>query len=442
VAHAVPELGTFTTYFTSLRHYANLLVSSDTKSEFIADARALSQTVYPKFVWKAYLVDARVKSTRKEFGTVLKRYFKFVALCAILVLPIFLSACQGTSAAGNDDVAAVVNGKEIKMEEVDHAIERQLKASGQTMSQLTPVDQASARLQALNSLVQQEVLYQKAQNDKVNVTEGDVDQAFAQQKQSTNLSEEDWQKQLKDIGMSEQELREQLRKTLAINKLNQQVAAKVKNPSDREISDYFDQNPEQFKLGRAVELSTIIVNPSLNVRGRAAGEEGAKAKINLLYSQLKSGSDFATIARTQSEDESAAKGGDQGWVSEDNLKANFSDELAAKLFSMTEGQYTEPIKTKGVWIIIKLTAKRTQEQKLTKDDANVRQQISQGLLNQRQQVLLGALETEAMSSARIENYLAKRIVDNPDTFGAMRQSNVPSKPADQKPADQKPAAKQ
>src|SRR5215831_4421370 len=175
-----------------------------------------------------------------------------MALSAILILPLVLTGCSGTSASGRDDLAAVVNGKEIKMEEVDHTIDRQLKQSGQTLSQLSPVDQASARLQALSSLISTEILYQRAQAEKINVTEGDVDQTFAQQKQQTGLSEDEWQKNLKDAGISENEIKDDIRKNLAINKLQQQVASKAKTPSDREITDYFDNNQDQFKLGKAV----------------------------------------------------------------------------------------------------------------------------------------------------------------------------------------------
>ena len=368
----------------------------------------------------------------------LRPYLKFVALAAILVMPVLLTSCQGTNANGREDLAAVVNGKEIKMEELDHAIERQLKQGGQQMSQLSPIELAAARMQALQSMISREVMFQKAELEKAAADEKEVDQTFATQKQQTGLSEEEWQKQLKDVGVSENEIKDDIRKSLAIDKLEKNVASKVKNPSDREIEDYFKNNPDQFKLGRAVNLSLIVVDPkNNNFRNDAVGEEAAKTKINTIAGQLKSGSDFATIARSQSEHESAQKGGDVGWATEDQLKETFSPELATKFFGMTEGQVTEPVQLKTLWFIFKVTAKRTQEQKLTIDDANVRAQISQGLLNQRQQLLLGALESDTATSAKIENYLAKRIVENPDNFGSGRQSGLASKPADQKPADQK-----
>src|SRR5207244_5703905 len=97
-------------------------------------------------------------------------------------------------------------------------------------------------------------------------------------------------------------------------------------------------------------------------------------KINTIASQLKSGSDFATVARNQSEHESFSKGGDIGWLAEDQVKDTFTPELATKFFGMTEGQVTEPVQIKSLWFVFKVTAKRTQEQKLGIDDANVRAQ--------------------------------------------------------------------
>jgi peptidyl-prolyl cis-trans isomerase SurA len=385
-------------------------------------------------------VDARVQIILKELSVVLRQYLKFVALGAILVLPFLLTSCAGTNANGREDLAAVVNGKEIKMDELDHAIERQLKQDGQQMSQLSPIAQAAARMQALQSMISREVMFQKAEQEKAAADEKEVEQTFASQKQQTGLSEEEWQKQLKDVGISENEIKDDIRKSLAIDKLQKNAISKVKNPSDREIVDYFNANPDQFKLGKAVDFAWIVVDPgNNNVKNDAVGDEAAKAKIARIAGLLKNNADFATVARNESEHESFQKGGDMGWLTEDQISQTLTPELATKLFGMTEGQITEPIQFKKAWLIFKLTAKRTQEQKLTIDDATVRSQISQGLLNQRQQLLLGALEADTINSARVENYLAKRIVDNPDNFGSGRQSGLAAKPADQKPADQKPA---
>ncbi|MGH9764574.1 MAG: hypothetical protein ACREAC_27375, partial [Blastocatellia bacterium] len=90
------------------------------------------------------------------------------------------------------------------------------------------------------------------------------------------------------------------------------------------------------------------------------------------------------------------------------------------------GQYTEPLKdnVSGRWYIIKLNGKREQAQPLRFEDANVRQSIVDRINQQRQQVLLSALISVTLAEATVKNYLADRIVSNPDTMVMMKPSKL------------------
>lgn len=79
-------------------------------------------------------------------------------------------------------------------------------------------------------------------------------------------------------------------------------------------------------------------------------------EINELYEELKEGKDFETLARKNSEDHStASKGGRLNWFSTGQLVKPF--ETAAFALE-TPGDYTEPIRTRFGWHIIKLIDKR------------------------------------------------------------------------------------
>src|SRR5438874_1993755 len=94
-----------------------------------------------------------------------------------LAFAVFLAACgaPGTnSTSGNVDpneTAAKVNGKAITMEEVDRGVKQQ--AQGQE-SKLSPLELASARLQVLQGLVENEVMYQKAEKEGMTPTEDEI----------------------------------------------------------------------------------------------------------------------------------------------------------------------------------------------------------------------------------------------------------------------------
>jgi len=95
---------------------------------------------------------------------------KGLLMTSVLAISIaFLGACgtnpsNSTSGSSVDpnETAAKVNGKVITMEAVDRAVKQQ--AQGQE-SKLSPLELAGARLQVLQSLVEQEVMFQKAEKE-------------------------------------------------------------------------------------------------------------------------------------------------------------------------------------------------------------------------------------------------------------------------------------
>src|ERR1043165_5887334 len=169
----------------------------------------------------------------------------------------------------------------------------------------------------------------------------------------------------------------------------------------------------------------IMVDPADNsaegIADDAKNETDAKLKIDNIYQQLQGKADFATVARARSEDiNSLRAGGDIGFATEQDLKNNnFPPELVASLFGpMQVGDYTQPIRFgSGKWYIFKLAEKRLTAENLTLESPGVRQQITQGLTNQRKQILNAALLEVAMNEAKINNNLAANMLNNPSNLG-------------------------
>jgi parvulin-like peptidyl-prolyl isomerase len=344
----------------------------------------------------------------------------------VILIPLILSSCQvspGSKAeGGGDGVAAVVNGTKILVADVDRVVTQQLRGQEE---QFSPLDRADARLQALDNLIQREVLFQRAQKENLNPTEDEITQFIQRTKQEGGLTEEAFQQQLKQANQTEAQLRDDVRKQLAIGKLQDKMAAQL-TVKDQEVEDFFKANPKQFVAQPGVQVSDIIADPNDNgmkndVRDALAAEQKSKE----IYTRLKNGADFATIARQQSEHESALKSGDLGFIPQEQFTSltqqGLPANLGARLMDMKEGDITEPIKdSAGRWHIFKLTGKRTESRNLTLNDPEVRKQISDFILNQRKQLVNSALLTRARDESKIENYLAKRMLENPNTFGVLR----------------------
>ena len=231
---------------------------------------------------------------------------KLTIVSALMALVAFtFAACSSTgSGSGGADasVAATVNGKNIMLSEVDKLINQQYEGK---QSKLSPLELAQVRLQMLDRLIQQEVLFQRAERDKLLPTEDEITQFINTQMQQSQMTQELFQQRLKETGQTMESLREETRKALAIQKLQDRTNSKI-TVSDKEVDEAYNGNTEQFVNKRGVELAAIIVDPADNsqqgITNDAKGDGDAKAKADSIYQTLKGGaSDFATVARARSE---------------------------------------------------------------------------------------------------------------------------------------------
>ncbi len=347
---------------------------------------------------------------------------QIATLALFAALPLSLAACGGKSSAGGKDVAATVNGKEITLAEVDRIVNQQ--AQGQ---QLSTLQQAAVRLQVLDRLIERQVLFARAEKEKTVPTDDEVTTLINQQKQRGTV--EEWEKSLKENNLTEQQVREEARKDLAINKLQEKLYGKI-TIRDQEVGDFFNANSQQFVNPRGVALADIVVDPSDSggtYRDDAKSDAEATAKIQRLYATLRSGADFADVARASSEDPSGVRGGDIGVANEQALQQNgFPADLISRFFSQLQvGSYTEPIRfADGRWYIFKLTNRQLESKPLTLDDPGVRDQIKQGLIDQRKTILREALVRNAMSDSTVVNQLAESMLGDPNMLGG-NQSVAP-----------------
>ena len=347
-----------------------------------------------------------------------------LALSSLLV-----TACtSGGSENRENTVAATVNGRNIMLSEVERMLRQQTGGKPEALNQL---QLAAARLQILDSLIQREVMYQRAEREKVLPTDQQIESVIANQKQG--MTSEEFDKTLQEQNLNMERLREEAKKDLAITALQDKYSGQI-NISEREVEDYYNANRQQFVSSRGVALAMILVDPvdnsSQGIRDDAKNETDAKLKIDNIYQQLQGKADFATVARAKSEDiGSVQRGGDIGFFTEESLKSNnFPPELISSFLGpMQVGDYTQPTLMRGKWCIFKLAEKQLQTENLTLE--NVRAQITQGLTNQRKQILNEALMQTALSEAKIVNNLASQMLTNPNNLGLRPAGSTPSQPA-------------
>ncbi|MBI3530340.1 MAG: peptidyl-prolyl cis-trans isomerase [Betaproteobacteria bacterium] len=121
-------------------------------------------------------------------------------------------------------------------------------------------------------------------------------------------------------------------------------------PSEDEIKQFYESNKAQL-LAPAQYLLAQIFLPAADGTDKAKAEE-AKKRIGELSGKLgKSGADFAKLAKENSaHKESAEKGGELGWVSEEQMVP----EIRRAVPGMNKGEVSPPVKSAAGWHLIKL----------------------------------------------------------------------------------------
>jgi len=347
--------------------------------------------------------------------------FRLVALLAFIASSLFVVSCGPKEPVDNDPngTAATVNGQVIKMEDVERAIKQQ--AQGQEAS-LSPLELASARLQVLQTLIQQEVMFQKAQKEGTVPTDEEITAEINKQKTQSGKSADQIDKEMKDAGMTDVALRDQVKKQLAIQKLVDKITGKIEPPKDAEIEAFYNGNKDAFVKKRGVKLAAIVIDPSNSGEGDTTiDEQSAVLRANDIIKRLQAGTDFTTLAQQYSEDQSKLQNGELGYISEDDMKQSFPEQLTTTLMNpQTDIGKIFTTRMQGKLYILKLQERVDHDEALTLDSPGVRQQVTDSLVNSRKQLLSASYQAIAMNEARVENYLAKKVVDNPNELSGAR----------------------
>jgi parvulin-like peptidyl-prolyl isomerase len=348
----------------------------------------------------------------------------FAIIFTLVLVAASLAACnRDKDAKGKSDasVAATVNGKPILLSEIDTIVSRQTQGQ---QSRLSTIQLAALRLQILDGLINEQLLLQRAEKEKLIPSEDEITAAV--NGQLGRLTPQEKEQFLQQLGLNEQGLREQARKELAIRKLQEKVVSKV-TIQEQEIVDFYNANQSRYVNARGVFLSAIIAD-SLDSKGAYPGDalndSEAKAKIDRIQAQLQGGEDFATLARANSEDPRGVNGGDLGFATEEAMRQRgIPLEVISELMDpkTKAGHITKPISfPDGRWVIFKMTERRDASENLTLDNPDVRNDIKDALIGQQQEILMQALVKNALSEAQIVNNLAKSMLDDPATLGGFR----------------------
>ena len=334
---------------------------------------------------------------------------RFFVLSAAALSTLAVS-CKHAPPAG---VAAQVNGHAITYAQLEKTYKSQYPQNPEGANEDLVMTQ---KLDLLSSLINNEILLRRAEQLGLTAVDADVDTEL--NKMKTPYTKEEFERQLKDRNMTADDLKAQIRQKLTVDKLiNREITSHV-TITDADVANFYNANKANFNLAEPqVHMAQILVTPSPdpNVRNlknsKAHNEAEAKAKITDIEARLKRGEDFVMLAQNYSEDANTApNGGDMGFIPDSALeKAN--PEVRKLLLSLPPNGISPVIHTQDGYRILRLISKEPAGQR-DLNDPRVQQSIRDTLLNSKDQLLKGAYYEVARNASKIENYLARSVIDN------------------------------
>jgi len=348
-------------------------------------------------------------------STLRARYWRPIIFSSVFAAAWLAAACRATPSSSASTVTAdtwaVVDGRNISRQDVEMAY-RRAQNPGRALSE---EEALTAKLNLLDDLIVQDILLAKANQLKLEIGQGDLESALASTRK--NLTDDAFQQELRQRGLTPADVREGLRRELLAQKvIAQEVTAKVA-VGDREVTDFFAANRAQFNVPEeAYRLAQIVVTPvrDAQVTNRngddATTPQEALAKTQMLMERLKSGASFQDVAASFSEDpETAPRGGDLGFVPMSRLK-QAPPSLRNAVLNKEPGSVSV-VSAEGAYTIVLVVAHELAGQRDLSMPA-VREQITQALRARKEQLLRTAYLTAAKSDAKIVNYLARRLVES------------------------------
>ncbi|HEX7615400.1 MAG TPA: peptidylprolyl isomerase [Thermoanaerobaculia bacterium] len=281
---------------------------------------------------------------------------KSFRLPRVLFSAVFLSAAFGAClaavlAAGPlwagevvNRILVHVNSRVITQSQFDARIEQTIHESGPPPNAAKGEEMKKS---VLEELVNEALLEDRAKELDLVTSDAEIEDQIKRLKEQNNVTtEEDFAKGLAQSGLTVDRLRDQLRRTVTLQRVvGREVNSKV-DLSDDALRIIYEREKETWRVPEKAHLAEILVS---NGDDPARAARRAKEASDL----VKGGAKFEAVVKDYSDGATKARGGDLGTVARGELTA----EIDKAVFSLPVGTVSEPIGTKFGWHLVKVIEK-------------------------------------------------------------------------------------
>ncbi|MEW5834607.1 MAG: peptidylprolyl isomerase [Pseudomonadota bacterium] len=272
---------------------------------------------------------------------------------AQLLAPASQTSSNASGEQPLDRIVAVVDDGVILQSELDDAVRAVQQQYASNPGQLPPLN--VLQRQVLERLILMRLQVNKADDQGIRVSDGEVDQAVARVAQQNRMTVDQLRGAIAQSGASFAAFRRQIAEQLTVQRLHDSVVRDSVQITDSEINNLL--NSPTYKAGE-VHLAHIQI--SVPAGASAADIQAAQAKAAEALNAIKGGMDFNAAAIRYSDAQDALDGGDLGWRRMDEIPPAFTDTVAA----MKPGDVTPALRGPTGFTILKLVGQRQPERQV------------------------------------------------------------------------------
>ncbi|MEB2624772.1 peptidylprolyl isomerase [Pseudomonas sp. YuFO8] len=262
----------------------------------------------------------------------------------------------------NGPAVARVNGEEISQLRLERYFAEYLEDQGRAVASIrSPSAYKQLRTAALDALIDKELLWQEALKRGVVISDATVQDQVEQTRQAMG-GPQVFARRLEDAGFDEASYIEYTRRDLAAQQMFTELT-RVGEPDEKEVRAFYQEHRAEMNRPEEIQVRHILIKVPQGAD--ASTVEAARLRLQALHTSIREGADFASVARSGSEDASASAGGDLGYFARGRMMPEFE----AAAFALKPGSVSEPVRTAVGWHLILLenrmeAADVTQEQGL------------------------------------------------------------------------------
>lgn len=242
-----------------------------------------------------------------------------------------------------------VNGQIIPEDAIQFELERLVRFYSENG---VPEDQIKGQLPELVERATEQAIGTKLLMDEANRRAAPVSEAEIEEQLDKVIEQvgglENFKAALAQQSIDEAAFRKQLEQGQRIDKLIQEAAKSVSDPTEDELKKFYEDHKDDFKTTERVLAQHILISPDGT---ESSSKEEARQKIEAIRERIASGKKFADEAAEHSMCPSGQEGGSLGWFGRGMMVPEFD----SAVFAMNVGDVSDVIETQFGFHLIQKT---------------------------------------------------------------------------------------